>query len=483
MRASRKFTVHTFGCQMNVHDSERIVEVLGRAGWVETDELGAADLVVINTCSVREKAEQKLRSLVGRLAAERARGALVAVAGCVAQQEGEKLLASMRHVDLVLGPDNIPELPALLADVESGGLPVVRTRFDLDEPRFLRVEPTGAAPVTAFVTTMKGCDERCSFCVVPYTRGPERYRPAGDIVGEIAALVERGTREVTLLGQTVNSYRDPSGELGGPAPGEESQFAELLARVAADVPALARLRYTSPHPRHLGRSLVRAHAELEVLAEHVHLPVQSGSDVMLKRMIRRYTRAEYLERLARLRAVRPGASITTDVIVGFPGETRHDFEATLSLVADVGFAQCFGFKFSRRPFTPALRLLDDVPEAEKSARLTELFELQETLTRAHLGALVGTRQEVLVEGTSDSPDLPAGSRQLTGRTRRHEIVHVLVPGEQPALVGALLSVVVTRANNHSLAAELDSVEAAPPRGTQPPAERSTRRLRLPVVSA
>ncbi|MCC7541107.1 MAG: tRNA (N6-isopentenyl adenosine(37)-C2)-methylthiotransferase MiaB [Deltaproteobacteria bacterium] len=485
---ARCFTVRTFGCQMNVHDSERIGEVLVSAGWAQTDDEAHADLIVLNTCSVREKAEQKLRSLVGTLRPARARGAIIAVAGCVAQQEGERLLATMRHVDVVIGPDNIAELPALVADAEVGAPPVVRTTFDLDEPRFLRVAPTGhVAPATAFVTTMKGCDERCSFCVVPYTRGPERYRPSDEIITEIASLVARGTREVTLLGQTVNSYRDPSSSTSrDPTHGHgssegESEFAALLFRIAREAPALARLRYTSPHPRHVGDELVRAHAELSVLVDHIHLPVQSGSDRMLKRMIRRYTRREYLERLGRLRAVRPQSSVTTDVIVGFPGETRADFDETLSLVREVGYAQCFGFKFSRRPLTPALRLDDDVSEEEKSARLTELFEVQETLTRESLAALVGTRQEVLVEGFSGTgADAPESPRQITGRTRRHEIVHVTVSPDAPDLTGALVTVHVARANKHSLVGELERLSAPRPDATVTPVAR--RRTRLPVVS-
>jgi tRNA-2-methylthio-N6-dimethylallyladenosine synthase len=292
---------------MNVHDSERLHEVLRAAGYLEGEALaedGGADVVVVNTCSVRDKAEQKLRSLVGafaRLKRQRP-GAVIVVAGCVAQQEGEKLLTRMKQVDLVIGPDNIPELPRLLESIAMGSPPIARTVFDTDAPFFLRAEPKvrGGVSPTAFVTIMKGCDERCSFCIVPHTRGPERYRPSGAIVEEIARLVAAGVREVTLLGQTVNSYQDPEGRLAK-APGadlgdpDESEFAALLRRIAGEVPELCRLRYTSPHPRHVTRSLVEAHRDLDVLAAHVHLPVQSGSDRMLKRMIRRYTRAEYVD--------------------------------------------------------------------------------------------------------------------------------------------------------------------------------------------
>jgi tRNA-2-methylthio-N6-dimethylallyladenosine synthase len=449
---SSRFFVQTFGCQMNMHDTDRMAEVLVQHGWQGALSVDAADLIVLNTCSVREKAEHKLRSEVGKLAPlKKANPELViAVVGCVAQQEGEKLLGRIPHLDLVLGPDNLAELPALALAQQAGALPTARTVFDLDAPQFLSAHPApGAAPVSAFVTTMKGCDERCSFCVVPYTRGPERYRPAREILDEVARWVLAGAREVILLGQTVDSYRDAA----LPAPlsddPDESQFPLLLRMIAESVPGLARLRYTSPHPRHATASLAEAHRDLDVLARHIHLPVQSGSDRMLRRMIRRYTRAEYVARAARLVAARPGLTLSTDIIVGFPGETREDFDATLSLVREVGFVSLFGFKFSPRPGTPALKLADDVPEEEKSERLTELFEVAEELGRAHLASLVGTRQKVLVEGPSKA-SLPAGAApRFSGRTERNEIVHLEgAPGR--GLVGSIVEVEVTRAFKHSL---------------------------------
>ncbi|WP_437954945.1 tRNA (N6-isopentenyl adenosine(37)-C2)-methylthiotransferase MiaB [Sorangium sp. So ce119] len=492
-----RYSITTFGCQMNVHDSERMHEVLRRAGYTEAGGPEEADVLVLNTCSVREKAEQKLRSEVGRLARwkrERAERVVV-VAGCVAQQEGERLLKQMRAIDVVVGPDNIPELPGLLGDLALGGLPVARTVFDLDAPRFLVASPspspspsTRAAP-TAFVTIMKGCDERCSFCIVPYTRGPERYRASDEIVAEIAALVVAGTREITLLGQTVNSYRDPLGALPR-APGasaddpDESEFAALLRRIAADVPGLARLRYTSPHPRHLTPSLVLAHAELAVLPRHVHMPVQSGSDRVLRRMIRRYTRAEYVARTRALVEAVPGLTLSTDIIVGFPGETEDDFAATLSLVREVGFKGLFGFKYSRRPHTPALKLPDDVPEDVKGARLARLFEESEALLAAHLSGLVGTTQEVLVEGRDKERggERGAGGALWSGRTGRHEIAHIEGAGELD-LLGEVVEISITRANKHSLQAELTEAARAAarpqPRGD---AGRPARRS-LPVVAA
>jgi tRNA-2-methylthio-N6-dimethylallyladenosine synthase len=315
---------------------------------------------------------------------------------------------------------------------------------------------------------------------VPYTRGPERYRSSDEIVAEIAALTALGVREVTLLGQTVNSYRDPLRALA-PAPKtladdpDESEFAALLRRIAHDVPALVRLRYTSPHPRHLTPSLVRAHAELAVLTRHVHLPVQSGSDRMLKRMIRRYTRQEFVDRVRGLEAACPDLTLSTDVIVGFPGETDEDFEATLSLVREIGFKGLFGFKYSPRPYTPAKKLVDDVPESVKSERLTRLFEVSEVILGAHLLGLVGTRQRVLVEGPGK-----AGEGTLTGRTERNEIVHMVAPPDRD-VVGDVVEVEVVRAYKHSLSGVLseESLRHARPLARSP---KAAQRRVLPVVA-
>jgi tRNA-2-methylthio-N6-dimethylallyladenosine synthase len=475
------YAITTFGCQMNVHDSERMHEVLRGAGYTEADA-SAADVIVLNTCSVREKAEQKLRSEVGRLAKQKRnqRDLVVVVAGCVAQQEGERLVKQLQGIDLVLGPDNIPELPRLLEELALGAPPTVRTVFDTETPKFLTALSVAGASKTAFVTIMKGCDERCSFCIVPYTRGPERYRPSGEIIAEVSALVAAGVREITLLGQTVNSYQDPTKALP-PAPEasasdpDESEFAALLRAIAERVPDLVRLRYTSPHPRHLTRSLIRAHADVAVLARHVHMPVQSGSDRLLKRMIRRYSRAEYVERTRALVEAVPGLTLSTDIIVGFPGETDEDFEATLSLVREVGFKGLFGFKYSERPFTPARKLADDVTEAVKSERLARLFALSEDLLGQHLVGLVGTTQRVLVEGL----DKERGEL-WSGRTDRHEIVHI---GGAAGLdlAGDVVDTEIARSNKHSLQGELTAASraSARPRVVQAaPARRS-----LPLVAS
>jgi len=367
---------------------------------------------------------------------------VIAVAGCMAQEHGAELLERQDLIDVLIGPDNVPELPALIARARAGER-VALAEHDLLQPQFLTAQPRpDGREVFAYVTTMKGCDERCSFCIVPYTRGSERYRAADDIVGEIRGLVAGGVREITLLGQTVNSWHEPN----DPQPEPTSRFAQLLRRIARDVPGLLRLRYTSPHPRHLTPELIAAHAELALLPAHLHLPVQSGSDAVLKRMIRRYTRASYLERVRALQAARPGLTLSTDLIVGFPGETEADFEQTLSLVQEAGFSTAFGFKYSPRPQTPALKLGDDVPEAVKSARLDRLFEVVDAQQRTQLDALVGTRTRVLIEGASKSQH---GSPRFTGRSDRHEIVHVDVePGSDPS--GVLLEVEIVEANKRSL---------------------------------
>lgn len=467
---------------MNVHDSQRLEGVLRSAGYWPSSEPRAADVVVLNTCSVREKAEQKLRSEVGRLnVIKRSRPSLlIAVAGCVAQQEGERLVKDLPAIDVVLGPDNIRELPSLLREAQGGAPARVRTEFDYAEPHFLssavssavdgRPATGGRRPTTgptAFVTTMKGCDERCTFCVVPFTRGSERYRPSSEILQECAHLVEAGARELTLLGQTVDSYRDPARQLPAATdagegvrrwgrrsmrPEDETEFPALLRAIAAEVPGLARLRYTSPHPRHLTPALVAAHQDLDVLAKHVHMPVQSGSDAVLKRMGRRYTQNEYLERTGLLRESVPGLTLSTDIIVGFPGESDEDFQQTLRLVEQVGFVGVFAFKYSPRPHTAALKLGDDIPEAVKSDRLTQLLELSETIRSRFLQGLAGTKQQVLVEGRSKTG-------ALTGRTERNEIVHF---GCSDEAVGELLTVRIERALKHSLVGELEDPARAVP---------------------
>lgn len=449
----KRYFLQTFGCQMNVHDSRRIVEALDDYGYQATHDAGTADLIIFNTCSVRDKAEHKLVSAVGALRSLKKKRAdlIIAVAGCMAQQYGEALLKKIDFIDLVIGPDNIVELPCLVARVKQAARPLVRTVFDLDDPSFLRAR---AAPrgnrVAEYVTIMKGCNERCAFCIVPTTRGSERYRRADEIIDEIRQLVEGGIREVTLLGQTVNSWYDPDQK----EKREKFAFAYLLRRIALEVPKLIRLRYTSPHPGYLTPALITAHAELDLLPWHLHLPVQSGSDRMLKRMVRRYSRNSYLEKTQALLKARPGLTFSTDFIVGFPGETEDDFQQTLSLVREVGFVTAFAFKYSPRPNTPALKLGDPVPESVKNQRLERLFELLEAQQSAHNKSLVGTKTRVLLE-KANLKDI----NSYSGRSHRHEIVHVEVPAGID-FNGRLVEVMIERANRHSLIGSLTGNEIA-----------------------
>jgi tRNA-2-methylthio-N6-dimethylallyladenosine synthase len=470
----KQYFVQTFGCQMNVHDSRRIEEVLRASGYREASEPALADLLLVNTCSVREKAEHKLMSLLGtfRPFKEARRGTVLAVAGCVAQQEGERLLRKAPFVDIVLGPDNIPELPALIREVEQGAPPITRTVFDMDDPQFLRATPEAdRREITAYVTVMKGCDERCTFCIVPYTRGSERYRAADEILGEIAVLVAGGVREVTLLGQTVNSWHEPGAngqvlKTGSKMAESSSQFAELLRRIAREIPELARLRYTSPHPRHITPELVAAHADLDVLPAHVHLPVQSGSDRVLRRMARRYTSEEYIARTDALKRAKPGLTLSADFIVGFPGESEEDFQRTLELVRRVEFVAAFAFKYSPRPYTPALKLGHEVSEEVKNERLARLFDLIDSQQQAHLSSLIGQELEVLVEGPS-----PGDTGRFAGRSQRNEIVHVIAPaGYDPS--GELVTVTVDEPFRHSLSGYMSGAERLIERG---------RRTRLSVL--
>ena len=445
----KRYLLRTFGCQMNVHDSLRLQEVLAGHGFERADRLEQADLVIFNTCSVRDKAEQKLMSAVGALGPLKQRNPrlLVAVVGCVAQQHGPALLERLPLVDLIVGPDNIAHLPELLGQLRPGGPALCRTEFDLQSPRFLTAPPGGPAPgVTAYVTVMKGCDQKCTFCVVPNTRGPERYRSSHQIIDEIGRLVAGGVREVTLLGQTVNSWREPSGQ-GEPA---GRAFAWLLRRTASEVPELVRLRYTAPHPLYLTPELIAAHAELEVLPWHLHLPVQSGSDSVLRRMVRGYSRGAFIELCEQLRNARPDLSLSTDLIVGFPGETDEDFEQTLDLVNQVGFTGAFAFKYSPRPHTAAFRLGDTVPEPVKEQRLARLLELVDRLQASHLQSLVGERTRVLVEERNRKDP-----ERFTGRSHRNEIVHVRPPpGLDPA--GLLAPVIIEQANKHSLLGSMET---------------------------
>lgn len=425
---------------MSVHDGQRIGEALRAAGYGDAADPREADVLVLTTCTVREKARQKVRSAIGRLRQLKARraGQVIVVAGCVAQQDGQSLLEDAPHVDVVVGPDHAWRIPGLVEHVRATGERLCVVGFE--DPASTSFLPLGAAaerPVTTFVTVQKGCDERCAFCIVPVVRGPGRCRPAGEVVAEVEALVGRGAREVVLLGQTVNSYRYGS-----------TGFAALLAALDA-VPGLERIRYESAHPRFLSDDLIEAHATLRTLCEHVHLPVQSGSDAVLARMGRGHGRDDFLRWTSRLRAACPGVGLSTDLFVGFPGETEADFADTLALIDEVGFDAAFTFRYSPRPGTPAAAWADDVPLEVKTDRLRRLQALQSEKTARHLAGLVGATVEVLVEGESK-----AGG-QLRGRSRRNSVINVDLPpdragADRASLVGELVDVEIVQAGGHSV---------------------------------
>ncbi len=431
----KKVFIRTFGCQMNEYDSERMLALL-REEYVPCAEPREADLILVNTCSVRKKAEEKVYGLVGRLKhLKRSRPSLIiGVCGCVAQQEGEKLLKRLPHVDLVLGPQAVYRLPEALARIRSGEGPVVDVEFreDFRQPLILP-DLDGQRPVKAFVTIMQGCDNFCAYCVVPYTRGREISRPPEEILAEVECLVQQGVREVTLLGQNVNSYGRK--EKGFP------RFAELLREVAR-IPGLWRVRFTTSHPKDLDEDLMRCLAEVPEVCEHLHLPVQAGSNRVLARMNRRYTREEYLAKVRRLKEYVPGIALTTDIIVGFPGETDEDFRQTLSLLEEVRFHEIFSFKYSDRPLARSTSFGDKVSEEEKARRLALVHELQNRITREINESFVGRVEEVLVEGPSPgNPDL------LTGRTRTNHVVNFEGP---VGLKGQLVHVLIEGCGQHSL---------------------------------
>jgi tRNA-2-methylthio-N6-dimethylallyladenosine synthase len=431
MSGPKKVYIKTFGCQMNLADSDLMAQVLAPE-YVPTASPEEADLYLINTCAIREKSEQKVRSLLGSLKALKRRRPqlLLGVGGCVAQQEGEALLKAVPHLDLVFGTHGIYRLPELVRRAARG--PVVEVAM---EEGFPPARPRRFAPgvVQTQVTIMQGCDNYCAFCVVPYVRGPERSRPPEDIEAEVAEFLAAGGKEVTLLGQNVNSY-------GRGLPGPVT-FAALLRRLAR-LPGLVRLRFATSHPKDLSDELIALFGELPPLCEHLHLPVQSGSNRILAAMNRRYTREHYLELVGKLRRACPELSLSTDLIVGFPGETEEDFQDTLALVREVGFQHAFCFKFSPRPHTAAAGLADQVPEEVKSRRLSRLLALQDELTLKAHSRLVGEVREVLVEGTSKR--VP---HELTGRLRTNQVVNFPGPLD---LVGQLIRVELTEAHPHSL---------------------------------
>ena len=434
---ARKVFIRTFGCQMNEYDSDKMADVLAAAeGFEKTDNVDEADLILFNTCSVREKAQEKVFADLGRLKPlKRAKpGLMIGVGGCVASQEGAEIVRRAPFVDVVFGPQTLHRLPELLAGRRETGRPQVDISFPEIE-KFDHLPPARVEGASAFVSIMEGCSKYCSFCVVPYTRGEEVSRPFGDVLAEVRDLAGKGVKEVTLLGQNVNAYR---GEL---ADGEAADFALLLAHVAR-VEGIERLRYTTSHPLEFTQRLIDAYGKIPTLVSQLHLPVQSGSDRILAAMKRNYTAMEYKSIIRRLRAVRPDISLSTDFIVGFPGETEADFAQTMKLVEDVRFDGSFSFVYSPRPGTPAAELPDDTPQAAKLERLQRLQKRLQELSEEYSRAMVGTRQRVLVEGPSRKD-----AAELAGRTDNNRVVNF--PGH-PRLAGQFVDVDIVHAHPHSL---------------------------------
>jgi tRNA-2-methylthio-N6-dimethylallyladenosine synthase len=449
-RQPRRLFIRTWGCQMNVYDSARMADVLAPLGYAPAETAEGADMVILNTCHIREKASEKLFSELGRLRATKRRkeeegGRMVlAVAGCVAQAEGAEITARAPWVDIVLGPQTYHRLPEMVARASRAAGAVVETDFPVED-KFDHLPEASAAPqgVSAFLTVQEGCDKFCSFCVVPYTRGAEFSRPAAAVLAEARRLVARGAREITLLGQNVNAYHGEG--LGGATWG----LGRLL-RALADIPGLDRLRYTTSHPRDMDEALVAAHRDLPMLMPFLHLPVQSGSDLVLAAMNRGHTAEDYRRLVDRLRAARPDLALSSDFIVGHPGETRADFEATLALVREVGFAQAFSFKYSPRPGTPAAGAPHQVRETEKEARLAELQALLRDQQEAFAHSRVGMTFQVLFTGPGRHPG------QMVGRSPWLQPVHARGPA---ALAGALALVRIAAALPNSLSGLLAAGEA------------------------
>ena len=464
--AQKTFYLETFGCQMNVHDSEKVIGTLVQEGYRQVETVEQADLILYNTCSIRDKAEQKVFHRLADYKKLQAQGKKFGVLGCVAQQEGEKIFERAPHVSLVCGSASYRNLPSMLERLETGvsenqtfDSHVSQNRRDMGHPQHTQhiqlVRITGlddrqtdkcfeteftarTNPHRGYITIIEGCDKFCAYCVVPFTRGKERSRTSESVLAEARQMADLGYTEIQLLGQNVNSYRDPSGK---------KSFAALLASVG-EVPGIRRVRFTTSHPRDFGRDIVEAIDDVPTLCDHVHLPVQSGSTRVLEVMQRLYTREEYLERITWMKAAKREISITTDAIVGFPGETESDFEETLSLLDEVGYDGVFAFKYSARPNTPALRLEDAIPEEEKVRRLDVLMSRQREIQISRYKKYIGQQCEVMVEGKNQA------RAQWIGRTSQNKTLNFTLQGKQEPNVGSYVPVVVTGSFPNSLLGEL-----------------------------
>ena len=441
----KKVYIKTFGCQMNEYDSGKMGDVLQAAqGYEPTDDPEQADLILFNTCSVREKAQEKVFSDLGRVKHLKDKGVLIGVGGCVASQEGQAIVARAPYVDLVFGPQTLHRLPQLIEQRRRQGLPQVDISFPEIE-KFDHLPPARKDGPSAFVSIMEGCSKFCSYCVVPYTRGDEVSRPLDDVLVEVAELADQGVREVTLLGQNVNAYR---GAMGGSA--EIADFATLIDYVA-EIPGIERIRYTTSHPNEFTQRLIDVYARVPKLVNHLHLPVQHGSDKILMAMKRGYTAMEYKSTVRKLRAIRPDLAMSSDFIVGFPGETEEDFGKLMRLVDDVGYDTSFSFIFSPRPGTPADNLHDDTPHAVKQARLATLQSRLDEQVRAISASRAGTVQRILVEGPSRK-----NSQELMGRTECNRVVNF---EGHPRLIGQMIDVQITQAMQRALRGQVLRPEA------------------------
>ena len=436
---TRKVFIRTFGCQMNEYDSDKMADVLrAHAGYETVSDPEQADLILFNTCSVREKAQEKVFSDLGRVKHLKSKGVLIGVGGCVASQEGDAIVERAPYVDIVFGPQTLHRLPQLLEQRRSLGRPQVDISFPEIE-KFDNLPPVRVEGASAFVSIMEGCSKYCSYCVVPYTRGEEVSRPLDDVMTEVASLTGQGVKEITLLGQNVNAYR---GSMGN---GDEVADFALLIECIAELPGIQRIRYTTSHPKEFTQRLVDVYERVPQLVSHLHLPVQHGSDRILAAMKRGYSVLEYKSTVRKLRRARPGISLSSDFIVGFPGETPADFDALMRLVEEVGFDASFSFVFSPRPGTPAASLPDDTPHGEKLARLQRLQARLEAQSRAISQSRIGTRQRILVEGRSRKE-----ASELMGRTECNRIVNFKGPER---LIGHMIDVTITQALPHSLRGE------------------------------
>jgi tRNA-2-methylthio-N6-dimethylallyladenosine synthase len=438
----KTFYLETFGCQMNAHDSEKVVGTLVQEGYRQVETVEQADLVLYNTCSIRDKAEQKVFNRLSDYKKYKKQGKTFGVLGCVAQQEGEKIFERAPYVSLVCGSASYRNLPNMLIQIQAGKQRVTGLD-DRETDECFETEFTARTnPHRGYITIIEGCDKFCAYCVVPYTRGKERSRTSDSVLAEARQMADLGYTEIQLLGQNVNSYKDPEGK-----PGAKKTFAELLAAVG-EVSGIRRVRFTTSHPRDFGRDIVDAIDAVPTLCDHVHLPVQSGSTRVLDAMQRLYTREQYLERIAWMKAAKREISITTDVIVGFPGETEADFAETLGLLEEVGYDAVFAFKYSPRPNTPSLRMEDAIPDPEKARRLEVLMAKQREIQSARYKKYIGTNCEVMVEGRNDA------RAQWIGRTTHNKTLNFTAPPTAQPKAGTYAPVIVTGSFPNSLLGEM-----------------------------